>query len=186
MPILGTVASAISGNLDSSAYFPIAITTLATSTASITFSSIPATYKHLQVRALIRTDRATTYDYPAIRFNSDSGANYVVHYMEGNGSTVSQGTQTGMTYIGLNEIAGGNATANIFGVSILDILDYTNTNKNTTTRVLGGYNLNGTGVMTLRSGLWLNTAAITTLTIIPATGPNFVQYSAFTLYGITG
>jgi hypothetical protein len=185
-PILGILASQNYPRING-AYESIATTTLGSSASSVTFSSIPATYTHLQVRALARTDRTpTAYDYPVMRFNSDTGSNYGIHYLEGDGSSAISGGSTSLSSIYLNEITSNGASASIFGTFIVDILDYTNTNKYTTTRVLGGYDKNGSGLMTYRSGLWLNTAAITTLTITPLTGPNFVQYSSFALYGIKG
>lgn len=174
-----------------SAYIPPSYESIATTTvgaggaSTITFSSIPSTYTHLQVRALARTDRTpTAYDYPAMRFNSDTGSNYGIHYLEGDGSSVISGGSTSLSSIYLSEITSAGATASIFGEFIVDILDYANTNKNKTTRLLGGYDKNGGGLMIFRSGLWLNTAAISTITIIPLTGPNFVQYSSFALYGV--
>jgi hypothetical protein len=174
------------GDVDPGAMIPIATTVVGAGGAStVTFSSIPQNYEHLQVRAIARTDRTpTAYDYPVIRFNSDTGSNYGIHYLEGDGSSVIAGAATSLSSIYLNEITSNGASASIFGTFIVDILDYINTNKYTTTRVLGGYDKNGSGVMIYRSGLWLNTAAITTLTITPLTGPNFVQYSSFALYGI--
>ena len=70
---------------------------------------------------------------------------------------------------------------------IFDILDYTNTNKNTTTRALTGNETNGTAgqAILFSSGNWRNTAAITSILIYPSSG-NFSQYSSFALYGIKG
>lgn len=81
---------------------------------------------------------------------------------------------------------GSTATASVFGVGVMDILDYTNTNKYTTTRILGGADINGTGRTVLGSGLWMNTAAVSTLTIITDNASTFSQYSSFALYGIKG
>ena len=76
---------------------------------------------------------------------------------------------------------------NIFGANVLDILDYANTSKYTTARILGGIDINGSGGnIRLDSGVWMNTAAVTSLTISPTTANNFVQYSSFALYGIKG
>jgi hypothetical protein len=71
-----------------------------------------------------------------------------------------------------------------WGVNITDILDYTNTNKFTVARSLGGYDANGSGYVLFASNLWKNTAAVTSITI--EASPSFVQYTQFALYGIKG
>jgi hypothetical protein len=112
-----------------------------------------------------------------IRFNSDSSAVYSYHSLYGNGSSVGAadtGTSTGTPWSGVT--AGGNATASMFGASVVDVLDYSLTTKYKTTRLLSGTDQNGTQ----------NTAAISTITIIPTYGTSFAQYSSFALYGIKG
>jgi hypothetical protein len=80
---------------------------------------------------------------------------------------------------------GASSTASIFGVAVCDILDYTNTNKYKTVRSLSGHDQNGSGYVTLMSGSWRNTAAITSITILrDSGGANLTQYSQFALYGI--
>ena len=187
-PMLGIMASGMSGNLwapgkdcDS-----IATTTVGgTSVSSVTFSSIPATYKHLQIRFIGRRT-ATGLDSTKINFNSDSGANYKpTHYIIGDGSTVSAGTSTSNAFALSFYTAGSDATSGIFGVNITDILDYTNTNKYKTGRILSGVDLNGSGYINFASGLWMNTAAITQIDIVSASG-NHSTLTQFALYGIKG
>ena len=183
-PILGIWASAqqaYAGVFDF-----IATTTVgAGGASSITFSSIPSGYKHLQVRIIARDDRATTGDYAALQFNNDTGANYAEHSLYGNGTSASAAATASGTYMGINRFAGGSAGANTFGVSIIDILDYANTNKYKTTRNLGGYDNNGDGRVGIDSGLWMNTNAITSIKLSAQAGSsNFTQYSSFALYGI--
>jgi hypothetical protein len=155
--------------------------------ATVSFTSIPSTYEHLQLRILARTNfsSGTAGDYILARFNSDSGANYASHILNGNGSTVSSFGVTSQNEIWLQRYAGSDAGSNIFGVSVTDILDYKNTNKNKVTRNLGGWDQNGAGRVDFDSGLWLNTSAITSITLLPGTA-NFQQYSQFALYGIKG
>ena len=166
----------------------IATTVLSSSTGTVTFSSIPQTYKHLQLRVIGKTDRALNRDSFRIQFNSDATtSNYRSHFLYGNGASTSSadegGTAGGVHY----RLAGNSGATNIFGVSIVDVLDYANTNKYKTTRCLGGLDLNGAdGEMYLGSAVWLSSSAITSFTIVPNTGTNFVQYSHFALYGIKG
>jgi hypothetical protein len=65
-------------------------------------------------------------------------------------------------------------------------LDYANTNKYKTTRSIGGNDNNGSGFVSLISGLWLSTSAISNIEIIPLNGTLWTQYSHFALYGIKG
>lgn len=159
------------------------------SNGSVTFSSIPQTYKHLQVRALARTDRASTFDGAYFYLNSDTTlSNYTLHGLRGDGASASSfGFSTsGGTGTQSPTLPGNSLTSEIFGVFILDILDYTNTNKNTTMRAAGGLDYNGGGRFDLISGVWLNTAAVTAISFASASGTEFLQYSHFALYGIKG
>jgi hypothetical protein len=190
MPILGIMASQISGHLANPAYESIQTTTLSTATSSITFSSIPATFKHLQLRVMARTDRAgSPFDAFLIKVNNDAtSANYTYHYLLGDGSNASAGQENG-SYGGavVYRLPGATAAASIFGATVTDILDYTSTNKNKTLRSLGGADYNGSGEIYFGSNLYLATpAAITSLVIVPRTGTNFITYSSFALYGIKG
>jgi len=144
--------------------------------SSISFSSIPSTYKHLQIRAAL----LTTAGGVNIRYNSDTGSNYTYHQLYGTGTSALANAGTSQTsgFIAYNNAAGSNPT-----VAIVDILDYENTNKYTTHRSLAGTDVNGSGgTLTFFSGLWLNTAAVSSINIIGT----FSQYSHFALYGIKG
>jgi hypothetical protein len=177
-PILGILAS--SRPSASNSYESIATVTVGSGGQStISFTSIPATYKHLQIRHMSLTGTAT--NDLRMRFNSDTGNNYVWHQLQGNGATAAAGSNTAQTLIAVGMVGG---TANP-GVGIVDILDYTNTNKYTTTRSLAGIDENGSGVIMFWSGLWQNTNAITQIDFTSASG-NFNQNSSFALYGIRG
>lgn len=191
MPILGVIASGISGNLYSASYDSIATQTVgAGGAASVTFSSIPNTYTHLQIRMFGQTNRTgATQDSVMVQFNNDaSDNNYTRHVMIGDGSAISGGSGTT-----------GSATASAafairfgtndggtqrWGAGISDILDYANTNKYKTHRAMGGAENGTSGLVGISSNLWLNTAAISTIIIKPHTGSQFNQYSTFALYGL--
>jgi hypothetical protein len=169
-------------------YESISTVTVSTAVSSITFSSIPATYKHLQIRYLAKTSRAAVNDYAKLEINADTtAANYRSHTLNADGASVYAGTAANATEIGGFP---GNTNASMFGVGILDFLDYTNTNKYKTIRMLDGFDQNsastGAAYVALESGLWMSSSAITSIKITPGTGPNFVQYSSFALYGIKG
>jgi hypothetical protein len=183
MPILGIVASSNYQRVapDTGAMFPIGMVQVGSAGAStISFTSIPATYKHLQIRSLSLGSASGT-DI-RIRFNSDTGSNYRTHFIYGDGSTVAAGTSsTTYSTIALTSLTTSNPSA-----FVTDILDYTSTAKNKTVRSLMGNDSNGSGYSVLYSGLWYATpAAITQIDITPNSG-SFNQFSQFALYGIKG
>ena len=145
--------------------------------SSIEFTSIPSTYKHLQVRMLAKF---SVGDWTEIKLNGDTGSNYSYHYLRGNGASASAGGG-GFNASGLGLLFGTE-----WGGAVIDVLDYTNTNKLTTVRNLGGFDANGSGEIVLSSNLWNNTAAITSLKLQKSSAGTFTQYSHFALYGIKG
>lgn len=154
--------------------------------STITFSTIPSTYKHLQIRAI---SHSSTGAQPAmiLRLNSDSGANYSWHGLEGNGSSAyaySFGAANTGSYI--YSVAGTAFNASAFSGHVIDVLDYKETTKYKTIRSLGGNDNNGNGYVSLNSGSWRSTSAVTGVTITIDGGGNFTQYSSFALYGIKG
>ena len=169
-------------------YESIATTTVgAGGSSTVSFSSIPSTYKHLQLRWIGRTQNAGTTDYVNIAFNNDTGSStsYWYHWLRGTGSAVDAVSSGAFYCFRLAEVPGATATANVFGGSVFDILDYANTSKNKTGRSLGGFDSNGNGRIALISGLYTNTAAISSIQITGANG-NISQYSSFALYGVKG
>jgi hypothetical protein len=168
-------------------YDSIATTTVgAGGVSSITFSSIPSTYQHLQVRMIARTNRGVAGEFLKVVFNSDTSSIYTTHQLWGDGTSALAFANTGQAFTNINRFTGSPAAANVFGSAYMDILDYTNTNKNKTIRTLGGYDDNSTGEMYFCSGLWQSTAAINSITISPGGGTTLNQYSSFALYGIKG
>jgi len=168
------------GDVDPGAMIPIATTTLSTATATVTFSSIPQNYEHLQIRGIAQG--SLTGKYARMRFNSDSGSNYAVHDIEGNGGSAPAyyyGSANGV-YLFPSDIA---TATSVYSAFIIDILDYQNTNKNKVVRTLHGNDNNGSGIIYFLSGLWTNTNAITSIDF-SLSGENFTQYSSFALYGI--
>jgi hypothetical protein len=184
-PILGIYASQISGHLfaPSGAYDSISTVNGTGSSGTISFTSIPSTYKHLQVRFLSRSDSAGL-NQVFVQFNSDTGSNYSQHLLLGSGSVESSGTANA-SRMSVSLQGGASTAANIYGACVVDILDYADTNKNKTTRGLGGADANGSGYVWYSSGNWRNTNAITSIQIIAENG-NFTTASQFALYGIKG
>lgn len=165
------------------------IATTAGSGASITFSSIPSTYKSLQIRTLYK-DSSTNSAQEAplyIYFNGDTGGNYAYHYLRGNGSTATASAVTSTTWMRVDG-AGVVSTTGAYGTSIIDIIDYASTSKNKTMRALAGGdgNVSQTNYMvSLSSGVWMNTNAVTSVTVY-AGNSGFASGSSIALYGIKG
>ena len=191
-PMLGILASQITGHLSTNSFESIQTVTVGLGgQSSISFSSIPSTYKHLQIRYIVQSSRATNNgDFLQVRLNGDTGSNYYLgHQLQGDGSSVSSYGNGSGTAIYIERISNTQTGSNIFAGGVTDILDYQNTNKNKTTRSLIGYDLNGTvggsgGQINFASGLWMSTAAINSIEIKSGTGSTFAQYSSFALYGV--
>ena len=164
----------------------ISTTYLEANAASVTFSSIPSTFEHLQLRINARTDYNDELDWWSIQLNGDTGTNYAWHRMEGAGSSTAVGKTAATNAMAVGAgIAGGAGESAIYGITIIDVLDYANTNKNTTLRLAGGVNAAtaGDNRALFSSGLWVSTAAVTSILLDPQ-GGNLVRGSEFTLYGL--
>jgi hypothetical protein len=154
--------------------------------SSISFSSIPSTFKHLQLRAIMRGTTAAAQVQVDYRFNGNSSNVYTYHHIQGNGSSASAVGVAASNTGNLQRATAANAAANIFGTMIVDILDYANTSKNKTVRALGGEDQNGSGLgIFFVSNAFLSTDAINSILLYPNSG-NWAQYSQFALYGIKG
>jgi hypothetical protein len=121
-----------------------------------------------------------------MNFNSDTGNNYVWHYLRGNGSIATASASSSTSYILSGNVVASTGGSDMFGAGVIDILDYSNTNKNTTARILNGEDRNGAGFLYFNSGLWMNTNAITSIVLAPDSGTLWTRYSSFALYGIKG
>lgn len=190
MPILGIMASQISGHLTvPNDYESIAtVTAGAGGSAYFEFTSIPSTYKHLQVRGLMRSNVAASGgEYTNLTINGDTGNNYSYQYFGGNGTVAYSGGGGTLTSMNASQNATCNGDgASVFGINIWDFWDYSNTSKYKTAKMLCGYNDNIIGTAGQKSGSWRSTSAISSLKFVPGSGSAWVQYSTLALYGIKG
>ncbi len=159
------------------------------SSGTITFSSIPSTYQHLQLRWIARDTSATaSFESILIRYNGVTSTSYGYHYIEANGSTVSA-AGTGFTDTSWNlgnAMARGGLTAGIMGVGIIDIHDYASTTKLKTSRaIVGGDRNAANGYIELYSSLFNSTSALSSITLTSG-GSNYATTTSFALYGMKG
>lgn len=182
---LGVLAASGSGG--AGAYELISTTTLSSLSSTVTFSSIPQTYQHLELRVTARTNaNIQNSTQIRLRMNGDTGSNYAYHDLYGNGSSAVSNSAATQPEIRLNGF-GDTSVTNNWGVGIVNILDYKNTNKNKVTRLLAGTANNSYyNRIYLSSGVWINTAAITSLTLNELNGYGWTSGSRFSLYGIKG
>lgn len=169
------------GILSGPAYESIATVTLGSNATSVTLSSIPTGYKDIQIRYSAKNTGAGITD-AYLTINGDGGGNYNKHWIftfDGQGpynSTNETALSLGYTY---------GSDANVYVSGKIDIPDYASTSKLKTLRYFNGNEktsgANGTSTIVWGSGLWRNTAAITSVTITSAT---MVAGSTFELYGI--
>lgn len=158
-------------------YEPIATTTLGAASASITFSSIPATYTDIIV---ILSATMTAGSDLNIRFNSDTATNYSYTYLGGSGTNATSSGSINDTSIRLDQRSGTATNIPFFGK--MDIFSYAGSYYKT---VLINFNndQNGAGSIDETVGLWRSTAAISTITLT-AVSTTFKIGSMATLYGI--
>ena len=173
-------------------YELISTTILGSTTSTVTFDTtgLGSTYRHLQMRAVTRTNRSNyEVDGLSIRFNGDSGNNYSFHVLY-NATTESYFNAGNQSIIWVPSTAGNTAPSNVFGPAVIDFFDAFSTTKNKTIRTLCGLNAGGTGLVLNRihldSGTWYNTAAITSISITATESTGFVAGNRFSLYGIRG
>jgi hypothetical protein len=163
-------------------YVALATSTLGSAAASVTFSSIPATYTDL---VLVLQPASTTFaDNIGLNFNSDTGSNYSSTNLSGNGAGgAASGGRAASPYIQVTNIIGTTGTLGAM-TSTIHIMNYANTTTYKTvlsrTGQLGA-TYNGNEVIV---SLWRNTAAINTIVIKQSGSPNFITGSTFSLYGI--
>jgi len=204
MPIIATRASAAYGAgfaaitappfALTGAYDALAVTVVPVGgLSSVTFSGIPAGYKHLELRCSVQTNRATyNRDSLPIRFNGDAGSSYSGHsyYGDGGGTTLGYAAASQINASGGTIGTGVENSGLQFGVSIVEILDYASTTKRKTIRVLSGTDMNGTGtggiggIVEVWTHCWQSVSAITSITFTPGVGTLFNRYSSFALYGV--
>jgi hypothetical protein len=181
------ILSAAAGVEVAGSYELIATEILTTTESSITFSNLgdySSTYKHLQIRWVTRSTATGANIAVYSRLNGDTGSNYSLHTLFGDGSGVASGNATNTTLVITGIQPTSTATANSFSAGVIDLLDPYSTTKNKTFRTLSGIAASDNRI-DLHSGNWRNTASVTSWTVLPQSG-NFAIGTRFSLYGIKG
>lgn len=160
-------------------YEPIATTTLGADAATITFSSIPATYTDLRL-VLVGTAELGSSTSERFRFNSDTGSNYSILNLSGNGSSASSAHQANQTFIRGSFNAAWDTTIPTF--ITMDIFGYAGSTKKTCLLSVS-LDKNGSGVSEKVIGFYNSTSAISSITILTNTG-DYNSGTTATLYGI--
>jgi hypothetical protein len=191
MPIIATRASAAYGAGFGAittvpylgpfdAYVALASVRLTASLAEIVFSSIPTDYQHLQIRM---TALSTTSNVqPHMRLNGDATASYSRHNYYSTGSSSAVYGAASVNQFTIGGLSVGMNTTDPY-TCVIDIFDFASSTKNKTMTSLSGTDRNGTGEIGFHTGVWVNTAPITSVTIL-ADGNSYAANSTFALYGV--
>jgi hypothetical protein len=162
-----------------STYTPIATTTLGSAQSSVTFSSL-GSYTDIQLVSQFGSTAAG--NQVGIRFNGDTGNNYSVTQLNGPmpfGGSWRQANASQSNIWGSPIVVG--VTNSLINFGSISFQNYSNTTTNKTVLCRYGW---ADGEVVASVGLWRNTAAITSISLIPTGGTTFLSGSTFTLYGI--
>lgn len=187
MPIpLGILAQYIPASAGS--YELIQSTVLGSNSSSVSFTNLgtyASTYQHLQLRIVTRNTSNVGTGALLMTLNGDTAQNYTFHELRGNGSSVTSSAVVPYGYILPSWNPHGGTNPSNFGVAVADILDWSSTSKFKTVRSLTGV-LSYANFISMFSGVWRSTAAITSITFTAEAGNQFVAGSRYSLYGIKG
>ena len=171
-------------------YTLISSNTLSSSAASVTFSSIPSTYTDLVLKVSARSSRADTLDYLKIQINSITSGYSDTYLTTGSAASPQSARDSSSSIFGIGAtlaIPGSNGTTNTFGSFEMYIPSYTvSQNKPMNSIAVAESNsaTASTYYITSEAELLSNTATVSSITITPYVGPNFLTSSSFYLYGV--
>jgi hypothetical protein len=183
IPLGFWAASGAGGGASAADFQLISTQVLGSSASSVTFSSIPSTFRHLQIRV---TWHENTSGYLYVTANNHSVANSAaVHYLIGNGTAVTSNSNINFPGYWFNGGGGAIDTngTTVFSAGIIDVLDYSQTTKAKTYRMLWGQAVSGNNQVGLTSGLDTSTEAVNNLKLWTGGAPTFAVGARFSLYG---
>lgn len=152
---------------------------LTSAQSHISFNNIPQTYTHLQVRIYANVGSEA---FGTMTFN-DVASNYQAlrQFYGSSTNVVSNKPNSATSYA---ETSYFPSTTNVFSSTIIDILDYSNTNKHKTVKNIGGWDNNTLGYILTRSALWATNSAITVITFAVNSNATYSAGTTISLYGI--
>lgn len=192
MPIpIGVLAQAGAGAGVTPGFELLETTLITSDTASVTFSNLNnySNYKHLQIRMVtqLTTSGSGSTVYTLLRFNGDSANNYFHHWIQvDNGSNTTGGRSSSTAnaiYAGTNTCIFGTQNNNMYAAGFIDIFDFGVSTKYKTIKAMSMADQNSDDEGDFFGGTWMNTAAITSISLIPAS-LSFRTGSRVSLYGI--
>lgn len=159
--------------------------TLAAGAASVTFSSIPQTFRSLQLIWAARGENASSSVALWCRLNGDTGANYDYSFNQTAGGANTPGTSVGQTVIRAGFFAAASAAAGLGGSGTILLPHYTSAFHKHLESDAAAATSTASGDMVREDGggRWRSTAAVTSWTVLPSAS-NFAAGSRFTLYGL--
>lgn len=154
---------------------------LGASATSIALANIPGTYSALLLVVTLRTDAAALFDVVNVQFNGDTTAGNYDQAFNAAGTTNSTGV-TGP------QVTAASSSASSFAAYEILVPQYAAT---TLFKAWSGHGFHDrtTGASLhfamQPGGIWKSTAAIVSVQIRPATGPNLVAGSSLVVYGLS-
>jgi hypothetical protein len=162
-------------------YTPIASVTLSATASEVVFSGLPQTFRDIILVSSVRNQfSGTTNDSLDLTFNGDSTSSYSMVRMYGDGSSALSAVNASVTSLPIGRLNEGNTTAGQFSANVIQIMDYSTTNKHKT--VLGRANVPNQ-VVYATAGRWAKTEAINSIRISNPNAALSVD-STFTLFGV--
>lgn len=162
--------------------------TASSNTASLTISSIPATYTDLCIIGSYRSTVNGQNSQCNMQFNGDTGVNYGLargaligpNTIDATGTT--NGANIRVVYVG----PGATATANAFGTFVYYIYHY----RSNYTKFIAGQDLRMSSTSTgdcylqMQTNQWRNAGTISSITFFNQGGNELAAGCTFSLYGI--
>ena len=167
-------------------YVPIATNTFSTTTASVTFSSIPATYTDLVlVISGLAYYSSSTFIVGDIVLNGDTGTNYSSTIISAFNAATSSRYTSVPAMRQLFEMTANSTDNNLRSTGVMHFMNYANTTTYKTALGRSGSVGSSAGSETIATAsVWRSTAAINSIQIKNAdSGTGFVA-GTFSLYGI--
>lgn len=191
----GAFASSIS-----SYEFVATVVATTSNITQITFSSIPSTYRHLEIRYFGHTNNNTnTNASAALTFNGDTSSNYTRNadnaYLVPSGGGYREGSASATSVAAIYATLGGTYSSdqtNSWNPGVIYIQDYASTNKGKACSIIGGVHYNyvhgndslDAAIVRLDYGFWKNTTSVINRIDIITSGYNFTTNTRFSLYGV--